>query len=151
MSWKYKPFLREMDGAITRLDDAELSELWNVTKADVLAFSAAIAMEGQVPIERIYPAAWSRWEDLFTDPEDYDPIETTLLMSISEFKEGCPDDLWAVVHFALEVGFARGRGFTRKEAIEQQEEFIESQGGFEAFYHPRNDGSVFTVIEGGKA
>ena len=36
MSWAYKPFLREMDGAITRLDDAELSELWNVTKADVL-------------------------------------------------------------------------------------------------------------------
>jgi hypothetical protein len=162
MTWRYKEFLQVVDTTIGMLDSPKLEELWHITKEDVKTFSDKIAIDESVSAEGLYYLIWSRWEDLFTaghdmmaeydeDEEELMVFEAPLMMAVLEFKQGCPDHLWPVVHHAVEVGFGVARGFTKAEATAQQDEFIASQGGWEAFYHPQNVGLDFlTVIEGGK-
>ena len=151
MTWRYKEFLHEVDVSVAEIGNKKLSDLWSVTKADVSAFAEMIAKEEEVSANGMYYLVWSRWEDLFSGEEEVMDWEAALIMNVVEFKQGCPDHLWPVLHYAVEVGFARARGFTREEARTQQNEFITKHGGWEAFYHPQNEGLGFlTVIEGGK-
>ena len=154
MSWmyKYKLVIREMNEAIRKLNNPALRELWETTKKDIKAIAKGMSRETDDSFIECHAATWSRWEDLISGDEWYSDVEEGLMYSAVEFKEHCPDPLWSHINYALEIAFAQGRGFTRKEAIKEQDDFLASQGGWDAYFHSQNEGLThLTVIEGGKA
>lgn len=151
MSYKYRPFLAEMNALSRRLDDPAYVELWQATKADVASYarSGAVAAGGFVAA---HADAWSRWEDLYTDP-DVEPEEgeDSLHCAVMAYKEEVAAHLWSQANYWTEVAFARGRGFSREDGIAQQEEFLAENGGWEAFYGIPRPGARLRLIQGGRS
>ena len=157
--YQYRSFLAEMNRLARRLDCPDYTQLWKETKELVAIQARSRSKRTGGPYKECHALGWGRWEDLYTDPDgDWRDEEELLLLSVVNYKDEVPDRLWPEANYWTEVAFARGRTFTRAEGIAQQDEFIESKGGWVGFYGmPRNGNKrrrgapKLRLILGGKA
>lgn len=150
-NYEYRPLLTEINAAVKKAASPEMTELWKTTKRDVAGWARAYSREIEIPFTEAHAIAWSLWEDLYTDPDAWEDGQELLSVSAVEFKGLTPDPLWPDLNFWTEVAFARARGFTRQQGIQQQNDFLAEQGGWDAWYGSRQAGLPphLTLIEGG--
>ena len=136
MPWhyQYRALLSEINKITRTLDHPELIDLWKMTKKDVAAWSRAMSRESERPYVEAHAHAWSRWEDLYTDPDEWVEGEEVLVLTVLGIFDLTPDAMVPHLHNAMEIGFNRARGFTRAESLTMQDDFLESQGGWDTFY-----------------
>ena len=152
--YDYRALMSEINKIVQKLADPEVADIWMMTKKDVAAWARAFARDTDQTFVEAHAMAWCRWEDLYTDPTDWEDDEEVLMLSTLEFKDGVPKKAWPHLNYWTEVGLARARGFTRKEGIKQQDDFLKNEGGWRKFYGVAKRPAVpvtLTLIEGGKA
>ena len=151
--YDYRALMGEINKIVKKLADPEVADIWLMTKKDVAAWARAFARDTDQTFVEAHAMAWCRWEDLYTDPNDWEEDEEVLMLSTLEFKDGVPKKAWPHLNYWTEVGLARARGFTRKEGIKQQDAFLAGEGGWRKFYGAMKSPETpvtLTVIEGGK-
>ena len=86
---------------------------------------------------------------------DDPPPEEDYIQKVDEamwdYMMSSPPEMESEWAYWMEIAFARGRSFTREEGIEQQEQFITDEGGYEAVYGQPRPRPQLRMIEGGKS
>lgn len=161
-TFQYNAFINSIDEFSIEHGDDDFAFAWMYTQKMVQAHG--LALGGDAPETESVAIAWSQFEDTFDDDEDGAVI--SLAGIIANLVGAVPIGKNAEFHRALEIGFARARGFSKEDAIQQHEKWIAEH---DADYFPldrsiaivdneledekpstRDLRSRFTLIEGGQ-
>ncbi len=152
-NWQYDfpQLLEEMDTFANTLNDIAFTQTWIYTKKMIAAHAEAMRPK-EMSLTEALSLAWSQFESTF-DENDDDAI-LALAGIVIHLVNTVPLGQTRAFHDAIEIGFARARGFSKEDA--QQERLAASQASYHQghefelpTFHPSNP--VLTVIDGGKS
>ena len=118
--FQYKDLIDTLDDFARQSENIEYQQAWIYTKAMIQAHALAIKPE-DVSNEEALAVAWAQFECTFD--EDEDNALLSLAGIIANLVNCVPLGQGAVFHESIEVAFARARGFSKEEAIEQHREW----------------------------
>lgn len=127
--YQYNDLIETIDGFAKADGDEEFLNAWEYTKKMVTAHGLAIK-PAEVSSSEALSIAWSQFEDTFDDEDEQGVL--SLAGIIAHLVSTVPVGKNQEFHMALEVGFLRGRGFSKEDAMTQHQEWL------------RDNPSVFT-------
>ena len=151
--FQYEDLISTMDDYALSTESVEYQKAWSYTKHMMKAHAFAIRPEGVTDKEAL-SVAWAQFESTFDEDEEQAllPLAGIIanLVNCIPFGEG------AKFHEAIEVGFARARGFSKEEATLQHQEWMAANPDTwndytdEAPIERRKPRPNLQLIEGGK-
>ena len=132
MKFQHKKLVKTVDDHVAREKDDYFSFVWSYVKTMVEAHAKFIRTEGE-SLDSARSRAWSEFEDACSEDQDeLGPLEVIFEACLRSYASACPR--WGEAHFWLEVGFAKARGFTEKEGMDQQYDWLSHEGGYAKYY-----------------
>ena len=119
--FQYKDLIDTLDEFASQSNDVEYQNAWKYTKAMITAHAQAIK-PADVNNEEALAVAWAQFECTFD--EDEDKALLALAGIIANLVNCVPLGQGSTFHEAIEVAFARARGFSKEEAIAQHREWM---------------------------
>ena len=118
-------FLQSFSTYVDSSNDISLEDAWFNLTCD--AESIAISLQDELDWDFFdaHLVVWSLFEDIIS--EDCNPntaLEHQVAALVYQWEAEAPEALAEQSHFALEVAFARLRGFSNQEAIAQQNAYL---------------------------
>jgi hypothetical protein len=151
--YEYRKLIHEIDTMQVNIGTTYSVTAWDKIKRRMTAIARQWTQEDpSTTFELSLASAWLLWEDrLSTDnpPQDEDDIRVGELADL--FVSSSPEGSAGEWGYTLEIAFALARGFTREEAIDQQEAFLHEEGGYEAVYGVSRPQPKLVLITGGKS
>ena len=156
--YEYRKLVKEIDRLAKADKDIYFQVHWEYLK-HVLSAHARFLQGGGLTREESLSEAWSAFEDAFSTEEEPSGTNIVLHAIPQLYVDGSPDGKEGWYNYHLEIGFGQARGFSREEAIKQQDAFLADEGGFEAFYgqpdprikkRRRTTNRKLKLIQGGK-
>ena len=130
--FKYKLLIKTIDDHVERENDEYFSYVWLYIKHMVNSQAKFWRCEDET-LDAAKARAWSMYEDVSSEEADeLGPLEVMLEAVARSYAGACPK--WGEAHFWMEVGFAKARGFTEKQGMAHQYEWLKDEGGYEKFY-----------------
>jgi hypothetical protein len=151
--YEYRQLIQEIDNLQTRCGNKQSRAVWTGVKARMRRISNELVREGALERREALPTVWSAFEERMSS--DDPPPEEDYIQKVDEamwdYMMSSPPEMESEWAYWMEIAFARGRSFTREEGIEQQEQFITDEGGYEAVYGQPRPRPQLRMIEGGKS
>jgi hypothetical protein len=155
--FQYKELIDSLDDFALQSKNVEYQKAWRYTKAMISAHAFAIRPP-DISDEEALSVAWAQFECTFD--EDEDNALLSLAGIIANLVNCVPLGQGSAFHEAIEVAFARARGFSKEEAVNQHREWMAANpDAWESFSEDleeqrRSDRetlrSQLQIIEGGK-
>ena len=123
--FQYRNLIETIDEFADEHGDEEFCCAWKYTKDMVTAHGLAIKPPN-TPADEAMSIAWSQFEDTFDDNEEQGIV--SLAGIIAHLVTSVPVGKSQEFHLALEVGFAKARGFSTEDAIAQHQEWLQKHG-----------------------
>jgi len=129
--FQYKDLIDTLDEFASQSNSIEYQQAWQYTKAMITAHAMAIK-PADVTNEEALAVAWAQFECTFD--EDEDKALLALAGIIANLVNCVPLGKGSAFHEAIEVAFARARGFSKEEAIAQHREWMSANPDFWTTY-----------------
>jgi hypothetical protein len=153
----YQALIDSINHFAKEIDSPDFIFMWKYTQKMVKAHGLAIAPP-YIPEEEATAIAWSQFEDTFDDDESSSII--SLAGIIAALVSTVPEANTTQFHRALEVGFARARGFSAEDAEAQHLQWLNDNPDFLSLLKEEEKRfrvkereklkAKFTIIDGGK-
>lgn len=150
--YEYRKLIAEIDLLQEQQGNKQSKAVWTSVKSRMRRVADELVQESVLSREEALPTVWYVFEERMSSDDkrfddDYvreiDEIMWDYVLSAPAGREG-EWTYWA------EVGFSQARAFTREEGIQQQESFIEDEGGYETVYGQPRPKPRLKLITGGK-
>ena len=155
--FQYNDLISTLDDFAIQTDCVKYKEAWDYTKQMINAHALAIKPT-EVSNQEALAVAWAQFECTFDEEENNALL--SLAGIVANLVNSVPLGQGATFHEAIEVAFARARGFSKEEALAQHQEWIEANPEiWDSFTEEKNEArqlerdfmrSQLQVIEGGK-
>ena len=160
-TFQFSEFIDSIDEFATEHGDEDFRFAWSYTQHMVNAHGLAIG--GDAPEQESIAIAWSQFEDTFDDDEDGSVVSLTGI--IHNLFCAVPIGTNSEFLRALQIGFARARGFSKEDAIKEYEKWLtehdeesidigrnefQGLGLDDSQGNPIDIRKTFTLIEGGQ-
>jgi len=150
--YEHKRLIAEIDRLQKSQGTKQSKAVWTGVKARMRQIADDLVQQRVLRRDEAIATVWYVFEermssdDLPPDEEHVARVDEAMWDYVFSAPRGREGE-WA---YWMEIAFAQARDFTREEAIDQQEEFLADEGGYEAVYGQPRPKPKLKLIKGAK-